>query len=280
MKKTIQMTTIGILAVLLTGCNLPGTSSEPTLDLVATQVARLQTESAVEESQAVTEEIVLPTETLTAAPNTPTVTLTSTVTPTATLEQSDPAQQLGSPVWTQDFNGSTSAWDFDYPQATFQTANGYLNLITKANANWHSWYVSSPKLKNAYVEATIQMTNCSGSDRFGLAVRASSDGQQFYYMGITCGGQWGFFRMAPDVEIYEIKAYQDAEPLNTGTNQPHRVGIWMDGSSFTFYIDGKQVGTASDTTLTNEGYTGFLIAFSNTAGFTTKVDVLKYWNIP
>ena len=86
--------------------------------------------------------------------------------------------------------------------------------------------------------------------------------------------------MAPDVDINEIKAYQDAEPLKTGMNQPHRIGIWMDGSSFTFYIDGEQVGTASDATLTNEGYTGFLIAFSNTAGFATKVDVLKYWNIP
>jgi len=41
-----------------------------------------------------------------------------------------------------------------------------------------------------------------------------------------------------------------------------------------------EVGTASDSTLTGEGYTGFLIVFSNTAGFTTQVDALKYWNIP
>ena len=278
MKRTFQITCLFLLILLLTGCNLPGKVSEPTADLVSTQVARLQTESAADESQGATETLTPPSETEEAA--SPTPTLTSTVTPTSTLAQSDPAQQLGSPAWTQDFSGSTSAWDFDYPQATFKTANGYLNLITKANANWHSWYVSSPKLKNAYVEATIKMSTCSGSDRFGLAVRASSDGQQFYFMGITCDGQWGFFRMAPDVEINEIKGYQNAEPLNTGTNQPHRVGIWMDGSSFTFYIDGKQVGTATDTTLTNEGYTGFLIVFSNTAGFTTQVDELKYWNIP
>jgi hypothetical protein len=54
----------------------------------------------------------------------------------------------------------------------------------------------------------------------------------------------------------------------------------MDGSSFTFYIDGEEVGTASDSTLTGEGYTGFLIAFANNPGFTTQVDTLRYWNIP
>jgi hypothetical protein len=279
MKRTIQYISFLMLVVLLSGCNLPSQAGEPTVDLVSTQVARLQTESAAaEEVQTATETLTPPTETEVVA--SPTATQTNTVTPTATLEPGDPAQQLGSPAWTQDFSGSTSAWDFDYPQATFQTSGGYLNLVTKANANWHSWYVSSPKLQDAYVEATIKMSSCSGSDRFGLAVRASSDGQQFYYMGITCSGQWGFFRMAPDVEIYEIKGYQNATQLSNGTDQPHRIGIRMDGSSFTFYIDGEEVGTASDSTLTGEGYTGFLIAFANNPGFTTQVDTLRYWNIP
>ncbi|MBG0784067.1 MAG: hypothetical protein H0S79_03090 [Anaerolineaceae bacterium] len=279
MKRAIQYISFLMLVILLSGCNLPSQAGEPTVDLVSTQVARLQTESAAaEEIQTATETLTPPTETEAVA--SPTTTQTNTVTPTATLEPGDPAQQLGSPAWTQDFSGSTSAWDFDYPQATFQTSGGYLNLVTKANANWHSWYVSSPKLQDAYVEATIKMSSCSGSDRFGLAVRASSDGQQFYYMGITCSGQWGFFRMAPDVEIYEIKGYQNATQLSNGTDQPHRIGIRMDGSSFTFYIDGEEVGTASDSTLTGEGYTGFLIAFANNPGFTTQVDTLRYWNIP
>jgi hypothetical protein len=54
----------------------------------------------------------------------------------------------------------------------------------------------------------------------------------------------------------------------------------MEGNSFSFYIDGEKVGTATDSTLNNEGYTGFLIAFANTPGFTVKVDTLKYWTLP
>ena len=264
-----------ITVLLLSSCNFPGQSAEPTVDIIGTQVGLMLTEGATEEAPTPTE-TVAPTAEETEAEPTPTV----TVTPTATLSASDPAQSLGSPAWTQDFSGSSSAWDFDYTQATFETSNGYLNMITKANANWHSWYVSSPKLGNAYVETTIQMSNCSGLDRFGLAVRASSDGQQFYFMGITCDGQWGFFRMAPDVNIIEIKGYQSAAQLSNGTNNPHRVGIRMDGANFTFFIDGEEVGTASDSTLSGEGYTGFLIAYANNPGFTVRVDELKYWNLP
>ena len=277
MKKITLISMLLVSALILAGCNFPGQSVEPTVDIVGTQVARMLTEGATEEkvspsetTSPVTEETEAPTE------NTPTV----TVTPTPTESLNDPAVSLGSPAWTQDFSGSTSAWDFDYTQATFQTSGGYLNLTAKVNANWHSWYVSSPKLKNAYIETSIQLSNCSGADHFGLAFRASSDGQQFYFLGITCDGQWGFFRMAPGVNIMQIKGYQTATQLSNGTNNPHRVGVLMDGSSFTFYIDGEEVGTASDSTLSNEGYTGFLIAYVNNPGFTVKVDDLKYWNVP
>ncbi len=280
MKKCIGIIFLLIMSVLLSSCNIPG-KSEPTVDVIATQIAIMLTESALEEEQTPTQTLapsLTATEIVIEVTATPTNTITET--PTATQDQSDPALLLGDPAWAEDFSGSTSAWDFDYEQATFETKDGFLNLTARANPNWHSWYVSSPKLKNAYMETTIQMTNCSGLDRFGLALRASSDAQQFYFMGITCDGQWGFFRMAQDVEINEILAYQTSDPLSEGTDKPHRVGVWMKGSDFTFYIDGKEVGTASDNTLVNEGYTGFLIVFSNNSGFTVKVDELKYWNVP
>jgi hypothetical protein len=124
------------------------------------------------------------------------------------------------------------------------------------------------------------MMTCSGADRFGLAVRGSSDGQQFYFMGITCDGRWGFFRMEEDVNITTLIGYQEAEPLTAGLTEPHRVGIWMQGDTFTLYINGVEVGTTTDTTLPDAGYTGFLVAFANTPGFTVRVDALTYWNLP
>jgi hypothetical protein len=280
--KTFFFFSVQIILLLLTACNMPG-ETDPTPDLVATQVARLLTEAptttqmpAEEDSQPT------PSATIPEATGTPTNTNTPTLThtPTDTQDINDPAQILGAPAWTEDFSGNSSPWDFDSPQATFEVVNGALSLTAKTNPNWHSWYVSSPKLKNAYVEANVELANCSGNDRFGLAVRSNSDGQQFYFMGITCDGQWGFFQMSENVEITQISPFQDAEILQDNPNRPHRVGIWMDGSSFTFYIDGEEVGTATDDTLESEGYTGFLIAYANNSGFTVRVDQIRYWNLP
>jgi len=284
MKKLRLVFLLLIPMFFLAGCNLPG-NVEPTVDIVTTQVAKLLTEAPTITLQSLGDPVA-PTNTQTnpspenTSTSTATATATVTVTPTETQNPNDPAQQLGSPAWTEDFNGSSSPWDFDSHQATFQVKNGALNLSANADPNWHSWYVSSPKLKNAYIEATIQMPNCSGLDRVGLAVRSSSDGQEFYFLGITCDGQWGFFRMEPGVNIKKISDYTAADPLNTGTNLSHRVGIWMSGTTFTIYIDGKQVGSASDSKLTSAGFTGFLIAHSNTPGFTVLVEKLAYWNVP
>lgn len=273
MKKLQILSGLFITLLILTSCNFPSQSAEPTANIVGTQVARMLTEGA-------TEETTPPTETSTPeipAEDTPTV----TVTPTETKSPDDPALSLGSPAWTQDFGGSTSAWDNGTnAKATFETKDGFLNITATESPNWHSWYVSSPTLQNAYIEATIQMSNCSGADHFGLVLRSTSNGQQFYFMGLTCDGQWGFYRMASNVNILQIKGYQSAPQLSDGMDHPHRIGIWMDGSNFTFYINGEEVGTASDSALPNQGYTGFLIAFVNNPGFTVKVDELQYWNIP
>ena len=271
-----------VLAIALASCSV-NQEAEVAEDLVATQVSIILTQTAIS-VEAEPEPTLTPT--LEPSPTepeeepTPTQTSTPTETPTSTPDQDDPTQRLGAPVWTDDFSGDSSPWDFESTQALFQTANGYLNLTARANPNWHNWWVSSPLLQNAYVEVTIRMSECAGADRFGLVTRSSSDGQQFYFMAITCDGRWGFFRMSEDVNINTIIDYRSADPLTAGLAEPHRVGIWMKGSDFTFYINGIEVGTASDTTLTDAGYTGFLIAFANTNGFTTRVDSLKAWNVP
>lgn len=290
MKKLFFISLFLISAIFLGSCSPVQEEELSSDDMIATQVSVILTETAlhIEPQLEPTRTATLeptptapePEEEPTAAP-TETLTETPTETPTSTPDIDDPAQRLGQPAWTYDFSGDTSPWDnVDTAQASFNTANGFLNLTAKANANWHSWYLSAPTLRNAYVEATIQMSACSGLDRFGLAVRGSSDGQQFYFLGVTCDGRWGLFRMAENVNINTISGYQEAEPLTAGLTDPHRVGIWMQGNNFTVYIDGVEVGSATDSTLTDAGYTGFLIAFANTPGFTVKVDQLRYWNVP
>ena len=280
MKRLGLITSLSLVLILLSGCS---TSQEglPTDDVLATQVIIMLTETALHGTLPPTE-ILAPTPTSpeVQVTDTPTQAFTQTSAPTETQDISDPANLLGSPAWTYDFNGTSSPWDFESEQALFKTSDGYLNITARVNPNWHSWWVSTPKLKDAYLEAKIEMEDCAGFDRFGLVTRASSDGEQFYFMGLTCDGRWGFFRMEPDVEIVEISAFKQADALPEDWTAPHRIGIWMEGSTFRFYFDDEEIGTATDDALTGEGYTGFLIAYSQSDGFTTRVDQLQYWNLP
>jgi hypothetical protein len=280
MKRSGLICSLILLLCLVSGCGITK-ETVPTEDVLGTQVSIILTETALHSTLPPTETL-MPSPTSTAVPitETPTPTLTQTSIPTETQDLSDPAILLGSPAWTYDFNGTSSPWDFESEQALFETSDGYLNITSRLNPNWHSWWVSSPRLKDAYLEARIEMDDCGGFDRFGVAVRASTDGEQFYFIGLTCDGRWGFFRMAPEVEIIEIHPFNELDTVTEDWTEPHRIGIWMEGSSFKFYIDGNEIGTATDNTLSGEGYTGFLIAYSETPGYTVRVDQLQYWDLP
>lgn len=268
------------ILLLLSSCGITE-ETVPTDDVLGTQVSIILTETALHSTLPPAETLMpSPTSAVVPITETPTPSFTQTTIPTEPQDLSDPAILLGSPAWTYDFNGTSSPWDFESDQALFETSDGYLNITSRLNPNWHSWWVSSPRLKDAYLEAKIEMENCGGFDRFGMAVRASSDGEQFYFIGLTCDGRWGFFRMAPNVEIFEILAFNEADAVPEDWTEPRRVGIWMEGPSFKFYIDGSEIGTAADNTLSGEGYTGFLIAYSETPGYTVRVDQLQYWNLP
>lgn len=228
MKKINLILSLFCVTLLFTSC-IAVESPEPATDLIGTQVAIILTETAINQPQSPTETLA-PVETQPESEPTiemsPSPTSTSTLSPTEIVDEDDPAVLLGDAAWITDFNGSSSPWDFSSEQAVFKTSDGTLNLTAKNNANWHSWYLSSPKLKNAYLEASLVMPNCSGMDRFGLAFRGGgTNWDQFYFMGLTCDGQWGFFRMEPGVKIQTILGYQSAEPLGDGMNNPHRVGV-------------------------------------------------------
>ncbi|MDF1519425.1 MAG: hypothetical protein P1P73_02960 [Brevefilum sp.] len=280
MKRSGSIYLLILILLLLSSCGITE-ETVPTEDVLGTQVSIILTETALYSTLPPTETLMpSPTSTEVPIPETPTPTLTQTSIPTATQDLSDPAILLGSPAWAYDFNGSSSPWDFESEQALFETSDGYLNITSRLNPNWHSWWVSSPRLKDAYLEASVEMEDCGGFDRFGVAVRASTDGEQFYFISLTCDGRWGFFRMAPHVEIIEILAFNELPALSEDWTESHRIGIWMEGSSFRFYFDGSEIGTAADITLSGEGYTGFLIAYSETPGYTVRVDQLHYWNLP
>ncbi len=110
MKKRLMIVILMTLTIFISGCS-QGTTTEPTIDLVATQVVLWLTASATSAEQQQPTQTTTPlpinsptTEEVPATPTTTeTTTPTSTASATPTQDLSDPAEQLGSPAWSQDF---------------------------------------------------------------------------------------------------------------------------------------------------------------------------------
>lgn len=289
MKKLLFLSIL--LVFLLSSCNIPtepvGETDES--DGVATQVAKLLTEvqkqtdvvppatdqPPSQEPTATLEPTATPEPTAT---NTPLPTSTPTNTPTATPDLSDPATTLGAATWTNDFSAASSVWEYADTETSFHVADGVLNIKSFGYPYWHGWYVTAPKIKNFYLEMTYNMSVCSGSDYIGLAFR-SPDGTQFYFMGATCNGSWGFYRMDSTIKVNTILSFASSAQFNAAPAS-NRIGVKAVGNTYEFYVNGKKVGTATDSTLTNSGMIGFVSAYVENNGFTTRVDKLRYWLLP
>lgn len=292
-----------ILTILLTGCNLP--ASTPTAapqaekDRIDTQVAKLLTQlpsatpAAAKETpkpdkpQTAATATALPPTVTAAAPSATPVPPTATVpaptatavppteAPTATASASDPVPALGAPTWKDEFTKTSYFGTFDEAETKVEVSGGALVLTAKNANSYYGWTMSYPKPKNFYLEATVKTGACSSTDRYGLIFR-SPDTSKGYFLTVTCDGQFSF-RSWDGSEFSDIIAWTKAAAIKTGGGQTNRVGVMAKDKGFTFFINGVQVGQASDGTYTDGGLFGVCIAAKATAGFQVFVDHIAYW---
>lgn len=269
-----------ILVLTLSACNFP-TETTPTPDRVATAVSAALTSVPTNTPIIPTETQPLPpTSTATAAPTlAPTETPTLIPTATSTLSAEDPAVSLGEPTYVEEFNDSASgAWNYEDEWCSLNVNDGHLNIYSKGTPYWNSWYTIGPAIQNFYLEATLNMPNCNGKDRIGLAFRLTNQ-NQYYFMGLTCDGTWGFSRYTAANAVETILDYVDSDVIKPAS-ETNRIGVLANGNHFEFYINGVKVGQTDDSTYPNAGSYGFVTMSAGTANFKTSVDALEYWLLP
>lgn len=241
----------------------------------------VQTEEIEEPTEVPTE---LPTETpAPTATEVPTEAPTATALPTATpvpTETSIPTQSSGDDPWSgepdflEDFTSGTY-WDFENDHFLSKVANGQLEFVSKGTPWWSSWYTTYPEYEDGYFETTFTTPKCVGQDRFGLVIRWTEE-NEYYYLGVTCDGTWGFSQYTADNKTNDLLAYQSTTALNPPT-ETNRIGILADGDEFEFYINGQKVGTYSDDELDDEGTFGFITRAASTQLFQVLIEKLEYW---
>lgn len=285
-----------MLCLLLSACNLPGSpimssdniisqSVTQTLeaagqkgddpDLIETNTALPINDPIVQPSEepAATGEITVPTVDVTVLvpTNTP---VEPTPAPIKTEPAADdPAVLFGDPTMTQDFTEAGS-WVFEDDYFISAVSDGQLHLTSRGTPWWTSFYTTRPEVENAYFEATLKMVNCSGSDRVGLAIRL--DDGEFYYMGLTCSGTWGFSLFTKNYETIDILPYQSSEAINPAP-EFNRIGILAVDHDFEFYVNGVKVGSVENDSLDDAGPFGFVTRSSGTVNMLTSVEKLQYW---
>lgn len=276
-----------IVLLLLSACNFPGDtdySQDPvvqtSVSLILTQGAQtqavtglqttatalpVQVETPIEETlpQAATATTTVPTETELVPSQTPAATLVNSTDPWG-----------GEATLVEDFD-SGDYWDFESDYLYSKINNSQLEFTSKGTPWWSSWYTTEPEVKNGYFETTFSMPNCQGYDRFGLVIRWGDSGN-FYYLGITCNGTWGFTLYSAANETIDLLPYQQSDLLKPA-GETNQIGIFAKDNQFDFYINHQKVGSFSNNVIEDSGNFGFLTMSSGTQNFKILIDRLEYW---
>jgi hypothetical protein len=217
-----------LLVVLLTGCVLPSSTSEPKIIQPTLSDAEMQTQIAMvmtamptatlmaQQPPTNTAEPVLATATLTAeqptdapvsqptnttAPVQSTATTAPTQAPTATAGPSltpvpgDPRSRLGSATSTDPMDDSSSwIWPTGVSEFTSVNFSGGMMTLTGLTEKL-GWRLANPEgveFGNIYLEASIKTGDCSGTNQYGLLVRVPvlKDADRGYLFGFRCDGKY------------------------------------------------------------------------------------------
>ena len=236
--KMIAVVTILVLAVL--ACGVPSTVGPSPTDTVAT---------------------VAPVATLPATQ------------PPATLPATQPpaGAQSGSVLFHDDFSNPSSGWDqtTNSDGSTDYANGGYRILVNTPNlVLWANPYQT---LQND-VRIEVDASKSAGPDTNGFGVICRySDTDNFYKFIVTSDGYAGISRVsngavtvisAPDGKI------QTVNNINKGAASNH-IRADCVGSTLTLYVNGTQIATATDSTLSGSD-TGLFAQTYDTGG----VDIL------
>ena len=286
-RNLILLLLIVILALCLNACNLPmsgafsGNSAtqtpiivipetEPTIDIVGTLVASTMVAYEAEMAQQTAQ---APT----ATSEQPTATATETETTTVTSTPTDVASSLGTPTFKEDFNVAKSWYLDDDEYTNIDINNGALVMTSLQPVTWHGWSMHYNQIKNFYMESKIDVPTCNAPDRFGMVFR-SPDYVQGYFYGLNCSGQYSL-SIYNGTKFVTIIPWTNNGNIHTGTNVTNTLGVKAIGDQITLSVNGEELQTITHSDYSS-GTFGAYVAAVNTAGFTMKMDSIKYWTLP
>jgi hypothetical protein len=148
------------------------------------------------------------------------------------------------------FDGTSDSaftWcDCQEPTLTTRIVNGeYLMEIPVIDNYWTIRPNETIMWESMYAEVTVHTSE--QVRYFGLVLRFSESEQgenQFYAVGIGRGGTWSIFAVH-GTEFTPISPRQESPVIDMSQPNP-RIGVLVDGYTFTLFFNGQVVGQATD----------------------------------
>jgi hypothetical protein len=105
-------------------------------------------------------------------------------------------------------------------------------------------------------DATVQVTQTAGTTLapYGLVFRRVSLGN-YYVFGIDGNGKWTFYKALENVGS-DIVSFTANPAIKQGLNAQNTLEVRAQGTHFTFFVNGTQVGQADDSSLAKAGALG------------------------
>lgn len=210
----------------------------------------------------------------------------ATATLTPTVSSNDPAARLGTPTGVDDMNkADTWGWPTDqdqYLKVVFNNGKMQMTGLTKF-AGWRLPMISQQT--DTYIELTADSGSCSGKDSYGIIFRVPvlKDPSQGYLFEVTCDGYYRLWKwdgkVSPNGLATVLVPWGQSSLINTGANQTNRLGVMVKDDTFTLYMNGEQLASASDNAF-DAGFFGVFVRAGETSEYTVKFDQMRYWENP
>jgi hypothetical protein len=211
---------------------------------------------------------------------------TATPTATATLSSNDPAVYLGTPTGTDPMDNAT-LWQWptgedEYLSVTFSNSKMHMTGLTTL-AGWRLPLISQQT--DTYIELTANSGTCTGKDSYGIIFRVPvlKAPTQGYLFEVTCDGYYRLWKWDGEAGTKGVATalvpWNSSTLITAGANQTNRLGVMVKDDTFTLYMNGEELASATDSAF-SAGFFGVFVRSAESADYTVKFDQMRYWENP
>ena len=167
-------------------------------------------------------------------------------------------------LYEQDFNSETDDWyqgENDNKKWWIEE-NKYHVLVHRQGVNFGSWYSGVGQLRDFQLDVDAEQIGGPDDNGYGVQFRVV-DADNYYRFRIS-GDGYAKFGKKVGGDYVVIRGWESTSLINQGVAANH-ITVIANGSSFTFFINGTELFSETDTSFAI-GAAGFMVAMFDPGG--------------